>query len=446
MAAYSGIISSNLLLRPEKPVGPALEIGQAVVRQGDGRGRRQGLGPRQLRELRPGVDGDIRPRHDGPAGSLGQAAFDHGGVQSGRGLGHLADALAVRLLAPVAFVRAFDPVGGQGQLAREIGPAFAGRLEERGFAAPPRKGELDDGYAIAMAALPDDARRESGRLIGEQAAKAALAVGGIDPKIVQIPYRPKTTPGVWTATDLPQIRPHNVAFFPWAIASADALRSPPPPALTGARWAKDYEEVKRLGGKKSKDRTPHQSLMAQYRILPDLSPSLRRTADLPGRTAVQNARMYARVYMAIDDGVMAMSADKLFYDTWRPITAIRNGADDGNDATVPDPAWESFLPTPNFPEHPCGHCAYAGSVAEVMAAEDGPRPAGGVRVTSMSSPKAVVQILPSWGEWAQQVSDSRIYAGAHFRFANEAGEAVGRGAGKAVLDKVMRPLPQTKPR
>lgn len=311
---------------------------------------------------------------------------------------------------------------------------------------PSAKGELDDGYAIAMAALPDDTRREAGRLIGEQAAKGALAVGGIDPKIVQIPYRPKTTPGVWTATDLPQIRPHNVAFFPWAIASADALRSPPPPALTGARWAKDYEEVKRLGGKKSKDRTPHQSLMAQYRILPDLSPSLRRTANSPGRTAVQNARMYARVYMAIDDGVMAMSADKLFYDTWRPITGIRNGADDGNDATVPDPAWESFLPTPNFPEHPCGHCAYAGSVAEVMAAEDGLRPSGGVRVTSMSSPKAVVQILPSWDEWAQQVSDSRIYAGAHFRFANEAGEAVGRGAGKAVLDKVMRPLTEAKAR
>ena len=40
----------------------------------------------------------------------------------------------------------------------------------------------------------------------------------------------------------------------------------------------------------------------------------------------------------------------------------------------------------------------------------------------------------------QEVSDSRIYAGAHFRFANEAGEAMGRAAGKAVLDKVMKPL------
>jgi hypothetical protein len=311
---------------------------------------------------------------------------------------------------------------------------------------PSAKGELDDGYAIAMAALPNDARSEAGRLIGEQAAKAALAVGGIDSKIVQIPYQPKTTPGVWTATDLPQIRPYNVAFFPWAIANADALRSPPPPAMTSERWASDYNEVKRLGGKQSTERTAHQSLMAKYRIMPDFSPSLRRTADAAGRTLVQNARMYAQVYMAIDDGTVAMSSAKLYYDSWRPITAIRNGAEDGNDATDPDPAWESFLPTPNFPEHPCGHCSYAGSVAEVMTAEDGPRPVGGVRVTSQSSPKAVVQILPSWSEWAQQVSDSRIYAGAHFRFANEAGEAIGRAAGKAVLDKVMRPLPRFRSR
>lgn len=311
---------------------------------------------------------------------------------------------------------------------------------------PSAKGELDDGYAIAMEAIPNDPRREKGRLIGEQAAKAVLAVGGIDPKIQQIPYRPKTTVGVWTATALPSIRPHDVAFSLWAIDNIDALRSPPPPALTSERWARDYDEVKRLGGKKSKDRSPHQSLMAQYRIMPDLTPSLRRTADQPGRSLVQNARMYARVYMAIDDGIVAMSAAKLYYDTWRPITAIRNGADDGNDATIADPAWESFLPTPNFPEHPCGHCTYAGAVAEVMSAEDGPRPKGGVRVTSQSSPKAVVQILPSWDEWAQQVSDSRIYAGAHFRFANEAGEVIGRTAGRAVLDKVMKPLPAPKPR
>lgn len=305
---------------------------------------------------------------------------------------------------------------------------------------PSAKNELNDGYAIAMEAIPDTAQREAGRQIGELAAKAALAVGGIDPKIVQTPYLPHATTGIWAATDLPSIRPHHMAFFPWAIPSADALRSEPPIAINSERWARDYDEVRRLGGKVSKERTPHQSLMALYRIMPDISPSLRQTADSNGRSMVQNARMYTLVYMAIDDSTLAMSAAKMHYNTWRPVVAIRNGATDGNDATQADAAWESFLPTPNFPEYPCGHCAYAGSIAEVMAAQDGIKPIKGVRVTSLSSPKAVIQILPSWNEWAQQVSDSRIYAGAHFRFANEAGDKLGRAAAKAVLDKVMRPL------
>ena len=309
---------------------------------------------------------------------------------------------------------------------------------------PNLRSELDDNYAIAMAAIPNDAHRETGRLIGEKAAKAALAVGGIDAAIKQTPYRPRTKLGEWVATALPSVKPHDSAFHLWAVARADALRPPPPPAFTSERWARDYNEVKRLGGRISTDRTPHQTLMANYRIMPDIAPALRMAAESPGRSPVQNARMYARVYMATDDGGVAMADAKMFYDSWRPITAIRNGADDGSDATAADPMWLPLLGTPNFPEHPCGHCIYAGAIAEVMAAEVGESPVTGVRVGTLASPNAVVQVLPSWAEWAKQVNDSRIYAGAHFRFANEAGEQMGRGAARAVLENVMRPLSPKK--
>lgn len=305
---------------------------------------------------------------------------------------------------------------------------------------PGQKTALEDSYAIAMATVPDERRREAGRLIGEQAATAALAAGGIDPAITQVPYRPRTRPGEWIGASLPTIEPFMAAFRPWAIPSAEALRPPPPVALTSARWARDYDEVRRLGGRTSKERTPHQTLMARYRQTPDLTPSMRLAADAPGRRPVQNARMFALVQMATDDAVIAMAAAKMHYNFWRPITAIRNGADDGNDATVPDPAWTPLLPTPNFPEYPCGHCTYAAAVAEVMSAEVGPRPAAGVRVSSQSIPMAAVQALPSWDEWVRQVSDSRIYAGVHYRFSNEAGEQIGRRAARIVLERVLRPL------
>jgi hypothetical protein len=307
-------------------------------------------------------------------------------------------------------------------------------------AFPGQKAALDESYALTMAGISDERRREAGRLIGEAAAKAALAVGGIDPAIEQAPYRPRTTPGEWISTPLPQIEPYQSAFRPWVIPSADALRPPPPPALNSAAWARDYDEVRRLGGKSGSARTPQQTLIARYRQAFDVTPSLRLAADAPGRAPVRNARMFALYQMAFDDAALAMVAAKFHYNYWRPITAIRNGAADGNDATAPDPAWAPLLTTPNFPEYPCGHCTVAAAIAEVMTEETGRTPAGGVRVSSLAVPLSAVQVLPDWDEWARQVSDSRIYGGVHYRFSNEAGEQIGRRAARMVLDGAMRPL------
>jgi hypothetical protein len=311
-------------------------------------------------------------------------------------------------------------------------------------AFPAQKAALDDSYAIAMAAIADAPAKEAGRQIGEAAAAEALKAGGIDPAIAQAPYRPHTVPGEWVPTQLPQIEAYFYAFRPWAIPSTAALRPPPPVALGSERWARDYDEIKRLGGKTSTERTPYQTLMARYRQAFDLTPSMRLAAEAPGRSQVQNARMFARYQMAFDDAAMAMAAAKAHYDFWRPITAVRNGAEDGNPATAPDPAWVPLLGTPNFAEYPCGHCTIAAAAAEVMTEETGPRPPGGVRVASQAVPLSALQVLPSWDEWAQEVSDSRIYGGVHYRFSNEAGEQIGRRAARIVLDTAMQPLPKRK--
>jgi len=307
---------------------------------------------------------------------------------------------------------------------------------------PTQKTTLDDTYAISMDAITDARAREAGRAIGEAAATAAIAAGGIDPAIAQEPYRPRTSPGEWISTPLPQIEPYMSTFRPWAIPSAAALRPPPPPALTSATWARDAEEVRRVGSRTSTERTPHQTLMARYRQAFDMTPAMRAAADAPGRRPVQNARMFALYQMAFDDAALAMVVAKFHYNFWRPITAIRNAATDGNDATAPDPGWVPLLTTPNFPEYPCGHCTVAAAIAEVMKTETGPSPATGVRVASQAIPNAVVQVLPSWDQWAQEVSDSRIYGGVHYRFSNQAGEEIGRRAARAVLERVMRPLPR----
>jgi hypothetical protein len=309
---------------------------------------------------------------------------------------------------------------------------------------PAQRSQIEESYALTMQGLGTSPAVAAGRAIGEQAAAAAMTAGGPDPAQTPEPYRPRTTPGEWIATGLPQIEPWMLTMRPWVIPSAEALLPPPPPALTSAAWARDYEEVRRLGGRTSSERTPYQTLVARYRQAFDVTPTMRTVAETAGRTPVQNARLFAVYQMAFDDAALAMVVAKFRYNTWRPITAIRNGAADGNDATQPDPAWVPLLPTPNFPEYPCGHCTVSGTIAEVMTAETGPRPRGGVRVSSLAAPLSAVQVLPSWDAWADEVNDSRMYGGVHYRFSNDAGEEIGRRAARMVLERAMQPLPRQR--
>src|SRR5688500_13446738 len=105
---------------------------------------------------------------------------------------------------------------------------------------PGQKTALDDSYNVAMLAVSDGAARDKGKAIGEAAAKLALAAGGFDPARKPVHYRPRTSAGMWTATQLPVFAPYTLTFKPWILPSFDAVRPAPPPALNSERWARDY--------------------------------------------------------------------------------------------------------------------------------------------------------------------------------------------------------------
>ena len=306
---------------------------------------------------------------------------------------------------------------------------------------PANKSNIEESYAMVMAELPDGPAKQAGVAIGEQAAAAAMSAGGIDPAVAQVPYRPRTASGEWIGAALPTLEPYWFAFKPWVAKPADGLESPPPPALTSATWARDYEEVRRLGARASKERTPHQTLIAKYRQGYDLSPMVRYAADRPGRRQVDNARLLALYQMAMDDAVQAMVVAKLKYNFWRPITAIRNGDRDDNGATPLDSGWMPLLPTPNFPEYPCGHCTAVSVQAEVLKLAAGLPAATPVRVGIGMSPNMTLQTVKSWDEVVRQVSDSRMLGGVHYRFSNDAGEEIGRKAARLVVANALKPLP-----
>jgi hypothetical protein len=132
--------------------------------------------------------------------------------------------------------------------------------------------------------------------------------------------------------------------------------------------------VKRIGARLSAEQSSTETLMARFRIVPNMTPAMRTAADQHRRTLVDNARMFALAAMMSDDFEESMSESKVHYSFWRPVTAIRNADQDGNPATAVDPSWLPLMTTPNHGEYPCGHCGFAGATAELMTALGGENP------------------------------------------------------------------------
>jgi hypothetical protein len=302
---------------------------------------------------------------------------------------------------------------------------------------PTQKATLDDALTLALAEVPAGRPREDAIALGKQAAKAAMERGGWDPKAKMSYYRPTGPVGRWAPSHVP-FPPEMSAARPWFLSSLSQFRIAEPPALTSKAWADSFNEVKRMGRRDSKDRTPAETLKARFWAFYELDPVLRQIASQPGRRVVQNARMYALLSMAADDMDAVMAEGKLHHMFWRPINAIRTADADGNDATELDPAWVPLLNTPNQPEYPCGHCMFANLVSTVLSAE-GPPPPGGLAFTTERMPGVRITV-PDLATYAREVSYSRILAGVHFRMTNEVSDVLGRRIAEHALASFAPPL------
>ena len=305
---------------------------------------------------------------------------------------------------------------------------------------PGQQQAFEEALVIALAGVADGAGKTAGIEVGRTAAAAALKRSAMGEGATLAPYQPRTAPGVYIDPRLPSILPFDLAMPPFILARADELRPAGPPALTSERYARDLDEVRRLGAKRSAERPRDRTLLAPALLAIDYAALLRDVARRPGRTPAENARMYALVHMAGEDGWLAVMDAKMHFGTWRPITAIRNADQDGNDRTTMVADWEPLLRTPTHPDYPCGHCVYAAAAATVLEAETGPAPEGGIRIHSLEHSPAHSLAVPTWKAFVDEMSMSRIYSGAHTRFANEDAEAIGREVGRRALASLMRPL------
>ncbi len=286
---------------------------------------------------------------------------------------------------------------------------------------PTQQAAIEADYQAALKPMPDGAAKTGGIAVGEQAAAACLTredgMGHPDT------YRPHTTAGVYVPTLLPAV-PNWGKRKPWALASGDQFRPGPPRA------------------KNSTQRTPEQTAIAKFweATAPAVYwPVARSVAAMPGRDVTENARLLAVAAMAMDDALLAVFDAKYTYNLWRPVTAIRNGDVDGNDATERDPGWTPFIDTPMHPEYPCAHCIVSASLGAVLEAELGGRPSPKLSSAS-STAGGAVRTWASVGEFVQEVAVARIYDGVHYRNSTEVGSAMGKKIGELAARSFPKPI------
>jgi len=301
---------------------------------------------------------------------------------------------------------------------------------------PSQQAMVDAAYQAAIAVIPDGPEKSTGIAAGQRAAATVLAERATD-TIAPEAYRPHTTAGTYVPT-APAAVPQWGARKPWLMTSPAQFRPAPPPALTSATWARDFNEVKTLGGKTSTARTPEQAEIARFweYSLPSIYHGVARSvAGMPGRDTLRNARLFAAVAQAMDDALIGVFEAKYHYHFWRPSTAIRNGDMDGNDATEREASWTPFIDTPMHPEYPSGHSILAGAMGSVLEAEvaRGPAP---VLMTASPTAKGAVRRWSHVADLTDEVGAARIYAGIHYRSAVEAGSAMGRQIGELAVKRM----------
>jgi hypothetical protein len=313
----------------------------------------------------------------------------------------------------------------------------------------PPKAVLDAALSAKLATLPPGRARQ-GVAIGQAAAQRVLAARANDGIIAAGPaYVLPTIPGLWqpapgaaALTQLPSAKP-------FMTESVTQFLAPRFPELNSARYATDFNEVKLIGKSDSATRTPTQTQTAKlWATLEITNTNLFRIWNNVARdvTLAQHlslldaARLYALMNASMMDSLLNSQTGKFTYGLWRPVTAIQRAGEDMNDATAADPTWAPLVPTPPYPTYPgnmAGLGACASKALQLVLGTD--NIAFTATWNGINGNPNVTRPYSSFSQLAQEEADSRIYAGIHFRFDNEASQAACARLVTFALGKVMVP-------
>ena len=352
-----------------------------------------------------------------------------------------------------AYEKRFEPyyvdvAGAKGSRSAAVAAATHGVLVAF---YPAQAATLDATYQTWLA--NNGLTGNAGIAVGEAVATQAATLRRLDPNPLPVPYAGVNAVGQWRSTEsflagapptlAPMASPWMAGFHPFALTGPARYRAPPPPELSSARYAADYNEVKRKGALASSTRTAAQTDVAYFwtdNFFVQWNRGLRAIVEARVNRMGDRARLLALANMSVADAVIASWDTKLNYNLWRPMNAIREGEFDGNARTAGDPAWQPLINNPPYPDYTSGANVVAGAVTRTLQLFFG---RDDIPFTLTSNAPAAIKKSRSYGRFsaaAAQVVNARVLLGIHFRFADEAGRTQGRSVAEFVYDHYLLPV------
>ncbi len=302
--------------------------------------------------------------------------------------------------------------------------------------------------------------------LGEAVARAVIAKRKDDGWDGQASYTwHPMAPGVYAEFREHSGTPEGFVFgagwakaSPFMLGRPDRFRSPAPPPIESQAYTRAFNEVKSVGAHDSPTRTPDQTHLALWwkDFAENSHNRLARKLARAERLDLWDAsRLFALLNMSVFDAYVSVFYNKFHFNHWRPYTAIRWAAKDGNPDTVPDPAWtNTHHHTYAFPSYPSAHgCACAAAmkvVADVFGAAtpftmDTPvvDRAGPMSEKMRMDPPFRRFDTPADAAW--ECAMSRVYLGIHFRYDSIQGNRLGAKIGDFATQNFLRPITAPAP-
>ena len=302
-----------------------------------------------------------------------------------------------------------------------------------------------------------------GKTLGQAAAQAVLKKRNEDRWNGEKEYTlHPMAPGVYAEFNEHSGTPEGFVFGagwsaaqPFALPRPDHFRAPLPPKINSPEYTRAFEEVRTVGGSNSTVRTADQSHLAMWwkEFSESSHNALLRDLVVKENMGLWEAtRTFALMNMAIYDAYINVFDNKFHYNHWRPYTAIRWAAHDGNEDTHPDEEWNNLHKhTYPFPSYPSAHGTASTSAMTVLARTLGKGDNYAFTMTQVEVDSAgffsgkmkmdpPTRSFNSFSEAGLEASMSRVYLGIHFRYDSEEGNKLGAKIGNFTSDNFLKPL------